>query len=63
MSTKGQNTRVELDLVKAGIIVNGVEEQTLRDHLVMHCARLNSYENPKQEVFDIHGFNRRTCVG
>ena len=41
------------DFVKAGIVVNGTEEQALRDHLVMHSARIDSHEKLKQELFDI----------
>ena len=39
------------DFVRAGAVVNGIEEQVLRDHLVMHSARLD--EKLKQEIFDI----------
>ena len=38
------------DFVKAGIVVNGIEEPALREHLVLHSARLVSNEKPKQEV-------------
>ena len=41
------------DFVKAGIVINGIEEQALREHLVMHSARLDFYEKVKQEVFDV----------
>ena len=47
---EGQSTHV---VVKAGIVINGVEEHALRDHLVMHSAPLESHEKLKQEAFDI----------
>ena len=30
-----------LHFVKADIVINGIEKQTIRDHLVMHSARLD----------------------
>ena len=50
---EGQSTHTVPDFVKAGIVVHSIEEQTPRDHLVMHSARLDSCEKLKQEVFDI----------
>ena len=46
------------DFVKAGIVVNGTEEQALRDHLAMHSARHDSCEKLNEEVFDITRANR-----
>ena len=42
---EGQSIHVVPDFVKAGVVINGIEEQALRDHFVMHSAR--------QEVFDV----------
>ena len=40
-------------VVKVGIVITGIEEQAVRDHLITHSARLNSSEKLKQELFDI----------
>ena len=45
---EGQSTHTIPDFVKADIVANGIDEQTPR-HLVMHNARLESYEKHKQE--------------
>ena len=41
------------DFIKAGIVMNGVEERSLRYHLIMHAARLDDFEKIKQEVTEI----------
>ena len=54
VSTKARSTHVVPEFDEAGrIVINGMEEQALRGHLVMHSARLDSKEKLKQEVFDI----------
>ena len=47
------HTHTVPDFVKAGIVVKGIKERALRHQLVIHNARLDSYEKLKQEVFDI----------
>lgn len=41
------------DFIKAGIVMNGVEERTLRDHLVMHASRLDTFEKIRAEITEI----------
>lgn len=38
------------DFIKAGILINGLAEETLRSHMVMHTVRLDTYDRLKQEV-------------
>ena len=40
------------DFIKAGIVINGVQEPSLNDPLIMHSGRLDTYEKIKQEVCD-----------
>ena len=42
-----------LFFTSGGVVINGIQEQALRDHWVMNGARLDSNEKLKQEVFDI----------
>ena len=39
---EGQSTHVEPDFVNSWIVISGIEEQALRDHLVMQSAQLDS---------------------
>ncbi len=41
------------DIIKAGILINGLTEETLRSHMVMHTVRLDTYDKLKQEVTEI----------
>ena len=50
---EGHSTHAVPDYIKARIVTNGVEEQSLRDHIVMHSARIDSNEKLKLEVFDV----------
>ena len=49
--SRGSHTVPEF--VTAVIVINGIEEQTLRDHLVMHSAQFDSDGKLKQEILDI----------
>ena len=55
---EGQSSHQAPEFVKDGIVINGIVEQSLRDHLVMHSARLDSNKNLQQEVFDIDRVKR-----
>ena len=55
---EGQSTHQAPEFVKDGIVINGIVEQSLRHHLVMHSARLHSNKNLQQEVFDIDRVKR-----
>ena len=35
------------DFVKSGILINGLDEESLRNHVVMHTARLDTYDKMK----------------
>ena len=41
------------DFVKAGILINGLQEEPLRRHMVLHTSRLDTYEKLRLEVTDI----------
>ena len=39
--------------VKAGILINGLQEEPLRRHMVLHTSRLDTYEELRLEVTEI----------
>ena len=39
--------------VKAGILINGLQEEPLRRHVVLHTSRLDTYEKLRLEVTEI----------
>ena len=39
--------------VKAGILINGLQEEPLRRHMVLHTSRLDTYEKLRLEVTEI----------
>ena len=41
------------DFVKAGILINGLQEEPLRRHMVLHTSRLDTYEKLRLEVTEI----------
>ena len=41
------------DFILGGILVNGVQDPALKDHLVMHSARLDNYAKLRAEVWEI----------
>ena len=41
------------DFVKAGILKNGLREEPLRRHMVLHTSRLDTYEKLRLEVTEI----------
>ena len=41
------------DFVKAGILINGLQEEPLRRHMVRHTSRLDTYDKLRQEVTEI----------
>ena len=41
------------DFVKAGILINGLQEEPLRRHMVLHTSRLDTYEKFRLEVTEI----------
>ena len=38
------------DFAKAGILINGLQEEPLRRHMVTHTSRLDTHEKLRQEV-------------
>ena len=41
------------DFVKAGILINGLQEEPLRRHMVLHTSRWDTYEKLRLEVTEI----------
>ena len=41
------------DFVEAGIFINGLQEEPLRRHMVLHTSRLDTYEKLRLEVTEI----------
>ena len=41
------------DFVKAGLLINGLQEEPLRRHMVLHTSKLDTYEKLRVEVTEI----------
>ena len=52
-SCKKQTSFANPDFVKAGILINGLQEEPLRRHMVLHTSRLDTYEKLRLEVTEI----------
>ena len=52
-SFEKQTSFVIPDFVKAGILINGLQEKPLRRHMVLHTSRLDTYEKLRLEVTEI----------
>ena len=51
--TEKQTSFAIPDFVKAGILINGLQEEPLRRHMVLHPSRLDTYEKLLLEVTEI----------
>ena len=41
------------EFIKAGILINGTSDETLKNHMIMHTKRLDTYDKLKDEVLEI----------
>ena len=50
---EAQSTHAIPDFIKCGVLTQGMMEPAIKDHLVMHSARLTAYGLMQREVVDI----------
>ena len=48
-----QSSFVLPDFVRSGILISGMQDHSLRDHLGMHSSRLDDYTKLRREIVDI----------
>ena len=51
------------DFMKIGLLLVNLQEDALKEHLVMHSARLNSFDLLEQELRDVATNRRRFATG
>ena len=50
---EAQSTHMIPDFIKCGVLTQGMTDPAIKDHLVMHSARLTTYDLMQREVADI----------